>query len=225
MEREDTDYSTVLVGPDGGRTILVYRGGTRLEKSLVDFKKLKAKWFYATSLEGNLDLLRRLIGFGKENRIKIAANPGRLEISQKKKLLEIATGLDVMIVNREEAAQLTGLLINDERVDKSLFRLLSGTMVVVTHGNNGISANIPGKGRIEAAGITVKMVDSTGAGDGFGSGLVAGMIKGWQIEKAVQLATANGAAAVTKIGSKSGLIKENEVDLWLKKPVKVKNIG
>jgi len=42
FEGETTDYSTVLLGPDGGRTIFVYRGGTRLQKSVMDFKKLNA---------------------------------------------------------------------------------------------------------------------------------------------------------------------------------------
>ena len=61
LEGEQTDYSTFLVAPDGNRTILVYRGGTRLEKSVIDFKNLNSSWFYVSSLEGNLDLLADLV--------------------------------------------------------------------------------------------------------------------------------------------------------------------
>ena len=61
------------------------------------------------------------------------------------------------------------------------------------------------------------MVDQTGAGDGFMSGFVGGLAKGYPLEKALDLGIANGASVVTKIGAKEGLIKEKELDFWLKK--------
>ncbi len=63
----------------------------------------------------------------------------------------------------------------------------------------------------------MKRVEATGAGDGFGSGLIAGLAKGWELEKALRLGVSNGASAVTQFGAKAGLIKEKEIDFWLKK--------
>jgi len=217
VEGEKTDYSTVLVAPDGGRTILVYRGGTRLEKSMIDFKNLNAFWFYLSSLEGNLDLVEELTGFAKKNHIKIAVNPGKKELAQKKKLLKIAPNFDVFIVNREEAAQLLEMTIVDEKVFDKMCLALPKVMVVITEGAKGFLACVPTKGKLVMDGFKMKMVEATGAGDGFGAGLIAGLAKGWELEKAFKLGVSNGASAVTQFGAKAGLIKEKEVDFWLSK--------
>lgn len=204
LEGEKTDYSTILIGSDGNRTILVWRGGTRLERSVINFKKINSFWFYISSLEGNLELLAELVDFAKENHIKVVLNPGQREIAEKENLLPIAQKVDYFIVNKEEAARLVNL---------------PKTVVIVTDGANGVEVNVPGKGRLTMEGFKVKMIDQTGAGDAFGAGLVAGLVKGWDLEKSLKLGVANGASQVTKIGAKSGLIKESEVDFWLSKPL------
>lgn len=206
VEGEKTDYATILIGPDGNRTILVYRGGTRLESSLIDFKKLNAFWFYIASLEGNLDLLEALVDWGQKNHIKVALNPGRDEINQKERLLKIVQKVDVLILNQEEA--------------DNLGVILSKNIVVITQGEEGIMAHIPNKGKVMMEGFRVKMIDQTGAGDGFGAGFIGGLAKGLEIEKALKLGVANGASVVTKIGAKEGLIRLQEVDYWLEKPLK-----
>jgi len=232
LEGEQTDYSTILVGPDGGRTILVYRGGTRLEKSMINFKELNAFWFYLSSLEGNLDLVKELTDFAHKNQIKIAVNPGRKELEQKKKLLEIAKDFDVLIVNREEAAKLLDLTITDETIFEKICLALPKVIAVVTDGVKGahvclpaetsVKAGVPKKGKLVIDGLKMKMVDATGAGDGFGAGLIAGLAKGWKLEKALKLGVSNGASAVTRFGAKAGLIKEKEIDFWLEKPLKIR---
>jgi len=220
VEGEKTDYSTILIGSDGNRTILVYRGGTRLESSLIDFKKLNSFWFYIASLEGNLDLLQRLIDFAQKNHIKVVLNPGQDEIEQKEELLKLAKKVDVFNVNQEEAGRLTGLSLREKEAFQKLAQTLPRTMVMVTEGEKGVKVNVPQKGQIIMAGFKVKMVDQTGAGDGFGSGFIGGLAKGLEIEKALKLGVANGASVVTKIGAKEGLIRFQEVDYWLDKPLK-----
>lgn len=231
VEGEKTDYSTILVGPDGGRTILVYRGGTKLEREVIDFKKLNAFWFYVAGLEGNLELLVDLVAQAKKKHIKVAVNPGRRELDRREAFLKIVKDVDVLIVNREEAARLLGLTIADEEVFKKACALLPQVLVVVTNGARGAHVCIPSpipsflslvdsskkRGILVTDGFKVKKADSTGAGDGFGSGLVTGLIKGWKLEKALKLGVSNGAAAVEKIGAKPGLIKESEIDYWLEK--------
>jgi ribokinase len=207
-EGERTDYSTILIGPDGNRTILVYRGTTRLETSLVDFKNLNSFWFYIASLEGNLDLLQRLVDYAQKNHIKVAINPGKREIKEKEKLIALLQKVEVLIVNQEEIKLLGDL------------PSLTKTMVAITAGEKGVVLKVPGKGQLKMSGFKVEMTDQTGAGDGFGSGFIGGLAKGLEIEKALKLGVANGASVVTKIGAKEGLIKQQEVDYWLEKPLK-----
>lgn len=220
LEKEATDYSTILIGPDGGRSILVYRGGTKLEESLIDFKKLKARWLCVSSLEGNLVLLKRLIQFARKNKIKVAVNPGRREIEQRMELLPILEKVDVLVVNREEAAK----LVNEEFFDPKVFKktaLVSEGIVAVTQGAKGVFLFDQKDNLLIADGFRLEMVDTTGAGDGFFCGLVAGLIKGWEIEKALKLGIANGAVVVTEIGAKAGLLYEKNIHNWLEKPLKM----
>lgn len=208
LEDEKTDYSTILIGPDGNRTILVWRGGTRLEDNIIDFKNLNSFWFYIASLEGNLDLLQRLVDLAQKNHTKVAVNPGKREIKEKEKLIKILKGVDVLLVNQEEAKLLGDL------------SSLTKTTIAITAGERGVVLKVPGKGQLKMLGFKVKMVDQTGAGDGFGCGFVGGLAKGLTLEKALKLGVANGASVVTKIGAKEGLIKQSEIDYWLDKPLK-----
>ncbi|MCX6725972.1 MAG: carbohydrate kinase family protein [Candidatus Shapirobacteria bacterium] len=220
IEGEKTDYSTILIGPDGNRTILVYRGGTKLESSLLDFKKLNSFWFYIASLEGNLDLLEELVEFADKNKIKVVLNPGKKEIEQKERLLKICQKATVLIVNEQEANQLANSSLIEGKIKKELNEILSKAIVVITQGEKGAVLFQPNKGKLVMDSFKVKMIDQTGAGDGFGSGFIGGLVKQLSIENCLKLGVANGASVVTKIGAKTGLIKHSEIDYWLEKPLK-----
>ncbi len=212
IEGEKTDYSTILIGPDGNRTILVYRGGTSLEKSVIDFKSLNSFYFCISSLEGNLSLLKELVTFAKERHIKVALNPGQREIKQREELLQIAQEVDFFIVNEKEA-----MLLTQEKAEKKLIALLPKVKVIVTKGTKGVVLYQKDKKEIKKKALKVKMVDQTGAGDAFVSGFVGGLALGFSLDKSLNLGIANGASVVTKIGAKEGLIKTKELDFWLKK--------
>ena len=101
---DSTDFSVILVAPDGTRSILTARGQTSLQEKHFKWSQLKkCKWFYVSSLEGNIDLLEKIIGFAKENNIKIALNPGKRELLQSKKLLPLVKLVDYLSLNQEEA--------------------------------------------------------------------------------------------------------------------------
>jgi ribokinase len=75
---------------------------------------------------------------------------------------------------------------------------LAGTRlqwVVVTRGARGADAYGP-RGRHHVGARPTRQVDSTGAGDAFAAGLIAGLLAGQPIEEAMELGSAQGAAAV-----------------------------
>lgn len=210
LEGEETDYSTILIGPDGEKAILVYRGKTRLEKSLIDFNQLNCRWFCISHLEGNLSLFNEFLQFAKKNKIKIAFNPGKKEIAQKDELLKQVRNIDLLVVNQEEA----------ERIGGNPSQFCRG-MVAVTKGADGVTLYQKGS-ILEADGFKMEIVDATGAGDAFFCGLVAGLIKKWPLEKALKLGISNGASVVTEIGAKTALLSEQNFHNWLGKPLKMK---
>ncbi len=200
-----TSYSTMLVSGEGGRTALVYRGASnQLSWRQVAWDKLDGDWFYITSLGGDFNLLSKIVRTAQDKKIKIAFNPGSGEISAGDKLKAFLPHLDLLILNRLEASELTKTPAN-----------LPAKIVVVTAGKKGATI-FRGKEKITLPAFKVKMVEETGAGDAFGAGLVAGLIKGMGLKDALRLGMANGASATTKFGPKAGLLFAPEIKDWLK---------
>jgi sugar/nucleoside kinase (ribokinase family) len=220
FEAEETDYATILIGPDGNVANLVYRGETRLTEEYVEWEKIETAWFCLSSLEGNTELLKRILAEAKKKKIKVAFNPGKKEIEKAEELRLLLKNLEVLVVNQEEAAMLTESSFYDPRLGQKIAALSEG-IVVVTRGAEGAYLYDGQDKLLEGEGFRVEMVDATGAGDGFMCGLVAGLVKGWSTEQALKLGLANGASVVTEVGAKKGLIKEEYAHNWLDKELKM----
>ena len=79
----------------------------------------------------------------------------------------------------------------------------------MTKGSKGVIVS-DGKFLYGAKIIRSKAVDRTGAGDAFGSGFVSEFYRSGNIEKAIQLATANAASCLNQWGAKNGLLKKGQ---------------
>jgi len=204
---DQTALSVFFLNPEGERAILVYRGASAdFQERMVVWRRLRAKWYYISSLGGNLNFLSRLVKHARQQKAKIAINPGQRELKQTRRILPILRQADVVLVNQEEA----GLLFRTSGAGilKTLKKWQSG-IFVVTNGQKGSSAFSGGK--IWHATIRpVKAVDTTGAGDAFGSGFVAGlMAKPGDLAYALKLGSSNAAAEVKQIGAKNGLLSKH----------------
>jgi len=207
---EKTDFAVILVAPHGGRTILVNRGSSRLEEKHIPFAKIKnTKWLYITSLEGNLDLLEKLIGFARENSIKISLNPGSREISQRHKLLPLLKFIDFLLLNKQEAESLFSLPFGQKTFFKKI-QSLGPLHTAVTCGRLG--AHILGRQHNYFSPIVPsKTIDETGAGDAFGSTFVAGLIYQLPPDQALFWAIKNSASVVSHFGAKTGLLTLSQI--------------
>jgi len=207
---ESTDFSIILVAPDGGRSILTHRGSSRLESTDIPWDKIKkTKWFYITSLEGNLDLLEQLIGFAKENNIKIALNPGNREISARKILLPLLSQTDFLLLNRVESEALT--LADYGQTDYWQKLLKTGSQIIaVTNGRRGAHILTSDQNLFSPI-INTTPIDETGAGDSFGSAFVAALCYDYSVKKALSWAIKNSASVVSFMGAKEGLLTLNKI--------------
>ncbi|HPT66039.1 MAG TPA: carbohydrate kinase family protein [Candidatus Woesebacteria bacterium] len=210
-KNDATDFSVILVAPDGGRSILTNRGTTRLDEKYLNWDKIpKAKWFYISSLEGNLDLLEELIGFAKENKIKIALNPGSRELAQRKKLLPLLKLVDFLLLNKTESETLVELNFNHKDFWNKLVSLSPPT-IAVTGGHDGAFVFADGKHYFSPI-IKVKPVDETGAGDAFGSTFVSALIYKKSIPEALHWAIKNSASVVSCLGAKTCLLTLKQIN-------------
>lgn len=198
-----TSYSTILVAEDGGRTALVYRGASsHLSAAQVDWEKLDPGWFYVSSLGGDFNLLARIIRASQKKKIRVALNPGSQEIRAREKLKQFLPHVEVLLVNRTEAA--------------ALGKIAGPKVIAVTAGREGASVRV-GKKEFKAPAIKVETIEETGAGDAFGSGFVAGIISGLKPQEALKMGLVNGAAVTREFGPKAGLLFAPEINAWLKK--------
>ncbi len=212
---DNTDYSTILVNPDGGRIILVYRGKTRIEEDIFPWQALEeTKNIYLASIEGNIDLLIKVVEKAKEKGINIFLNPGSRELKEKEKLLSVFPKLKALILNKEEADNF-GL---SERPKDG------PGVVIITNGRQGAKLFSEEK-KFFAEAFSGEVIDETGAGDAFSAGFVSGIIKGFSLEKSLKLGMANGRSVVTKLGAKPGLLYEKEIEDWLGRSSKIEQIN
>ncbi len=106
---ERTAYSFILVAGSGQRAILVARGASaHLDRRAIPWTRLASRWIYLTSVAGNVNVLADIFAHAKKTMARIAWNPGNAEIAiGLKKLLPRLLQTDVLLLNREEAAELS----------------------------------------------------------------------------------------------------------------------
>lgn len=209
-----TGYSTLLTASNGERTALAYRGvsGT-FGTGDVPFAKCRAKWFYVTSLAGNVALLKKIAAHAKSSGTSLAWNPGRKEIEKGLGAIKsILPSVRVLLMNKEEAAELSGKSTVEE-----MFAVLAtpGNVVVITDGPRGAFVQRDGL-TIMSPGSGKQAVSQTGAGDAFGSGFVAGLIKADDLRMALAVGMINAQSVITKVGAKAGILKKWPTNIQLK---------
>ncbi|HSX41651.1 MAG TPA: carbohydrate kinase family protein [Candidatus Saccharimonadales bacterium] len=204
-DRLGTGYSVILLADNGERTILAYRGASHaLKTNDFSLHQMKGGWMYISSLAGNMDLLKNLLQTAHRNDVRVALNPGAGELANAKKLRGYLQAVDILIANREEMARLFG---GESPVDTMLNAMPYCPYIVLTDGPGGSYASDGQVIYFAGQYQRVKVLDRTGAGDAFCSGFVAAIARGWPIEDALTLASANSTSVVQSVGAKSGILR------------------
>jgi len=118
--------------------------------------------------------------------------------------------LDYFIPSYEEAEMIAGKSDPEDIAD--VFLNMGVKNVVIKLGSKGCLVKTADgvKEFIDAfKGITA--VDTTGAGDSFAAGFIAGLTKGWGITECCKFANAVGAHCVMKVGATSGIKPMDEI--------------
>lgn len=208
LNRLQTGYSVVLLALNGERTILTCRGASAHFDALNadDLETIYPDWVYVTTFRGDMDTLDQFFTKAKSLGAKIMFNPGNLELQHTRKLLGLLSDVDVLLVNKCEAQKIVEGKILTELISKIKNYVPN---VIVTDGNQGAIAT-DGK-EVYRAGLyeDVKIKDSTGAGDAFGSGFLAAYADGESFKDSLLFASANSTSVVQHVGSKDGILSKN----------------
>lgn len=209
--RQHTGCSTILLdAKTGERTILTHRGAAhkfdRLDAKLLN--TLRPDWLYITTLGGDLDTLKNFCRAAKAVNAHIMLNPGILELQSPQKLLKIINKyVDVLLVNKSEAAMLVPGTILTELLSR-LGNYLE--TVIITDGSMGAIATNHAETYRFGIYEDVKIKDTTGAGDAFGSGFLAHFAAGHSFRQSLIFGAANSTAVVQKLGAKAGILTGQE---------------
>ncbi|MBR2841202.1 carbohydrate kinase family protein [Candidatus Saccharibacteria bacterium] len=210
LERKTTGTSVVLLDSKSGeRTILTCRGASEQFGNFAesDLDLIQPDWLYVTTLRGDMETLERFFKKAASMGVRIMFNPGVRELEQVKHLTKLLRYVDVLNVNKHEAAQ----IVPGATLTELLYRLQNyvDTVIITDGPMGGIASN--GK-EIYRFGIyeDKKVRDATGAGDAFGSGFLAALAAGKSFRSALIFASANSTAVVSKLGANRGILSGSE---------------
>jgi sugar/nucleoside kinase (ribokinase family) len=212
-----SNYSTVI-NYAGERTIFSYHAPRSYEFPV---QLPLSPWVYLTSMgESFRPFYNHLTDWLKKNpAVRLAFNPGSWQVKTGKEgLKEILARCDLIFVNREEAEKFTGITDSAGK-EKELLKSLAGLgpkICVVTDGSNG--SLVYDQTRFLKAGVLpVDAFERTGAGDAYGSGFLAAVVKGRPLQEALLWGTVNSASVIGYVGAQRGLLRPPEMSEWIER--------
>lgn len=227
-----TGFSLVVVnkgdrGNKGDRVIFVYKGASDFLDIKKDNLADKSKWFYLTSLAGNwMEKLEEIGKAVEESGVKLAWNPGETQIAAgKNKLKKFFRLAEILIVNKDEAielvqsdenAKLNYNEINNVEILSKTIKKWGPKIVVITDGVNGAYLYAGSNKVLYSPATSKERVDTTGAGDAFGSALVGGYILTGNLETALKYGVINSGNVVSEYGAQNGILERSEIEKRLK---------
>lgn len=170
-------------------------------------------------LETPLETIETAVALANQSGTQVILNPAPAQ----KLPAHILAGVDVLVPNEPETAQLTDMPVNtsdEARLAAQELLNLGVSHVVLTLGSRGALVLNGSTGQFsEVAPYPVTVVDTTAAGDAFVAGLAVGLDEGKPLVEAAQFANAVGALAVTKQGAQPGMPARADVDNLFEKGV------
>lgn len=204
--KEQTGGSVILVGHDGGRTVLVHRGASSMldPKDVPERAIERTSWIHLSSIAGRLPTLQRIGKLALAHKKKLSWNPGNSELAllSSKELLISEFPCQVLIVNRQEWEALVDV---EDEIRASVPEL------IITDGKEGLDIWHENKHRHISAKKESHAIDETGAGDAFASGYIAARFHDQTIETACQWGINNASSVVRQFGAKPGLLRYAEL--------------
>lgn len=216
VEDEVSSFSIILSGAKGERVIL-YEAGTNshLRDSTFDKAKLAdIDWVYLNHIqEGSCEIQDDIVEMlAKENSPHLTWNPGGCQIDagiEPKNNSTLLAHTDLLLLNKEEALVFT----KERSIEEALQTLLAAGVknVAITDGSKGVAASDGNKIYRCPVVSGVEILDTTGAGDAFGTGTTWGLLSGLSLPDALKTGTINGASVVGAIGAQTALLTDIEI--------------
>lgn len=170
--------------------------------------------FLLTQLETNVSAVERIVDIAVKNNTKVILNTAPVQPIRD----ELLEKVYLITPNEVEAEILTGIKVDGkENADRAAdwFFEKGVENVLITLGSRGVYIATKQKREIIPA-YVVQALDTTGAGDAFNGGLVAGLAEGKDIWESAKFANALAAVAVQRLGTTPAMPARDEIEQFIK---------
>ncbi len=199
----------IFVTPDGERTMNTFLGASQflppaaLDDSVIASASILYLEGYLWDPEEPRSAMRRAIQVARDAGRKVAFTASESFVIDRhgddfRALMEEGK-IDILFVNEHELASLTGTRDFEAGVAQVSARV---PVLVATRGADGAIAIADGE-RAEVAAVPVdRVVDTTGAGDLFASGFLAGHVRGESLERCLRMGAICAAEIISHYGAR-----------------------
>lgn len=216
VEGEVSSFSIILSAASGERVIL-YEPGTNahLQDALFDREALgSVQRVYLNSLQESSRIIEDDIvaALKRPGAPLLTWNPGSPQIrasARDEMNAALLKRTDLLLVNDDEALTFTG----EKTLQAALRALLKAGvhMVCITEGERGVTAS-DGTHLYHCPSVaSAEIVETTGAGDAFGTGATWALLHGMDLPTALKAGTINATSVVGAIGAQAGLLTDIEM--------------
>jgi sugar/nucleoside kinase (ribokinase family) len=219
IEQGPTSKTVILLIEGQDRRYLHVTGANRT----LAIEHIRRDWltslkvFYVGGLFGlpgiRLEQLAGLLEFCRSKAVAtvvdVVVPHGFVGLAQLKPLLPL---IDIFVPNEDEARAFTGLTEPYDQLRS--FEAAGANTVIITRGGQGTVAARAGRIWISGA-YQMPVLDPSGSGDAFTSGVIRGLLEGWDVPQMLRYASAVGASATRAAGTTDAVFSAAEADAFL----------
>lgn len=207
-----TGVAGILVTDSGDNSIVLAAGANAtLSASQIEAAAatIASAQVLICQLETPLESVTRAIQIAHAQGVTVILNPAPARALSDDLLRQV----NYLIVNETEAAQLSGIEVNDQasaqQASQKLLQRGAGCVLLTMGGNGALITDQTGSKFIPA--VKVEVVDTTAAGDTFVGAFAVGIASGMGILQASSEAQYAAALTVTKLGAQTSIPQLHEV--------------
>ena len=216
-----TGCALIMVGDDTAQNMItVYLGACdHFTSKDIEFAKtlINGADIILVQLETNLNATTDILQYAKRCDCLTVLNPAPAQQFDEN-FYEL---FDIVIPNETEASILTNSMVENDlnslRFAANNFIRKGVNKIIITLGSNGVYGFDGASDFIYPANAPYRVVDTTGAGDAFCGGFVAGLSKNYSFYDSVRYGTTVAGLSVTKYGAAPSMPYAEEINKYYKK--------
>ena len=204
-DKYQTGVAGILVDKNTGKNAInvIVGAPSTLKTDEIDLNTIKNSKIFLTQLEIPKKTTLDCLKFAKENGVTTILNPAPASNLSK----EFFNYIDYFTPNETEAEFYSGIKIKNEKDAKlASDKLLNLGIkkIIITLGEKGLFYS-DGKEQIFLKAISVKAIDTTGAGDAFNGGFAFSLFQEKKIKECLEIANKVAGLSTTKLGAGDGM--------------------